>query len=122
MIIFTNIVSYKDIVKLYKQENWDYLKQNSTKCNNNGMYLNGKCIGSALLYNEYDKMALTHFIIDKKYRNKGYGSLFLNNIISKYNKSIYLLCNEYIINFYNRHGFKVIDTCSYNKNYYIMAN
>ena len=65
-------------------------------------------IGFGMLFRNkfiYNSWHLDYFAINPKYHSCGYGSLLLKNIINKY-KKITLECDNHLVNYYKKFGFK----------------
>ena len=80
----------------------------------------GEIVGFAGLIDTYDQMEITNIVVKKTFRNRGIGSILLDNLISlsKEKNRIYLEVNENNINaikLYEKKGFK---KCGLRKNYY----
>ena len=125
-----NLIELKKIIKLKKSE-WKYNYSSQIKWiksflkPNDVHFLlikNNKLIGYNLLRKRiiFDNVKHTHkndffyfdtFIIDKKYRKKGYARYFINkinNFILKDKKLGLLLCKKIHINFYKKYKWKKV--------------
>jgi ribosomal-protein-alanine N-acetyltransferase len=85
-----------------------------------GYYLDNILIGFIHINILYENMDIINIIIDKEYRNKGYGKELLDYVISS-NKDINSIMlevresNNNAIDFYKKNNFKIINV---RKNYY----
>ena len=85
-----------------------------------GYYLEDNLIGFIHINKLYENMDIVNIIIDKDYRNKGYGKELLDYVINN-NKDINSIMlevresNKNAIEFYKNNNFKIINV---RKNYY----
>ncbi|MFM1515741.1 ribosomal protein S18-alanine N-acetyltransferase [Helcococcus ovis] len=85
-----------------------------------GLCIDGILVGY-MFYSEYlDEVNINHFVIDTKYRKKGYASEIMQELLKRINKKqlIYLEVrtdNIAAINLYKKFGLEIINT---RKNYY----
>ena len=71
------------------------------------IFNNKKLIGYGLLKNISNYFILDTIIVDREYRNKGFGKKIVNSLVSNIKKPIFLLCKEKNIPFYSKLGFSI---------------
>ena len=106
-----------------KQLEW--LKKNAKKEDiNNIMVINNRLIGYTLLRKRIayvNNKPLKYFyfdsfLIDKRFRNKGYGRvllLFNNKILKRLKKHSFLVCPKKTISFYSKYNWKILTKNSF---------
>ena len=93
--------------KIIKYVNEDVCSQIN---NYQNIIYNDNIVGSILIKNIDDGLLIDEIFIEEKYRNKGFGTSVLNNIILNETKNIFLWVykeNSKAINLYKKLGFTI---------------
>lgn len=104
---YANDLSEEEKNKIIKYVNEDVCSQIN---NYQNIIYNDNIVGSILIKNIDDVLLIDEIFIEEKYRNKGFGTSVLNNIILNETKNIFLWVykeNSKAINLYKKLGFTI---------------